>query len=139
MAVTLPSLAVANESAEHARQVRADWLFSLQDGVVSMFDIITQACEPDGRPLLRIGLVRLLEHQDGWSRHAAITTINQTLRLLSLPELSARGAAKLTVQWLVDARSGGRRQLAFADAMDSKTQLPWPGFPYSPQQEGATA
>lgn len=139
MVTVMPDLAVANASAINARAVRAEWLATLQIGLCTIADIVTFACEPDGRPLLKLGLVRLLEAQDGWSRHRAIATINQTARLLKLQELTSAAATKLNVQWLVDARSGGRRQLALADAMDGKNELPWPGFPYSPQTKGDTA
>jgi hypothetical protein len=139
MVTSMPSLAAANASASAAREVRAEWLFSLQIGLCSVPDIVAHACEPEGRPLLRLGLVRLLEAQDRWSRTSAINTINQTLRILGKPELTPREAAKLNVQWLVDARSGGRRQLALADALDRKANPPWAGFPYSPQQKGQPA
>lgn len=136
MAVTMPSLAEANVSAARARDVRGEWLYSLQLGAVGVGDIIAHACEPEGRPLLRISVVRLLEAQDGWSRAAAIAAMNQALRVLGRAELAPREVLKLNIQWLVDARSGGRRQLALADAMDEKSDPPWLGFPYSPHQKG---
>lgn len=126
-----PSLAVANVSAARARQVRAEWLASLQIGVCTISDVITYACEPSGRPLLRLSVVRLLTEQDGWTRAAAVNTVNHALRLLDQPELKPGAAAKLNLQWLVDARAGGRRILALTDAMDPKSEQPWSGFPYA--------
>jgi len=133
---TLPSLTTANVSAARARAVRAEWLTSLKLGLCTVPDLINHACSPDGRPLLRIGLVRLLTEQDGWTRNGAVATINQALRLLGQPEMTSQQASKLHVQWLVDSRSGGRRVQALTDAMDPKMHQPWGGFPYASRPQG---
>lgn len=134
-----PPLAVANRYAAQARTLRAEWLVSLHEGLITFTDLVEYACTPDGRPLLRIGLMRLLSEQDGWNRTRAWDTINRTLAVLGDAPLTRAEAAKLTVQWLVDARAGERRILAFTDALDPKDALPWSGFPYAPADTGGRA
>lgn len=129
---TRPPLATANQAADRARNIRAEWLTGIHMGLFTPADIIEAACEPDGKPLLRITLMRLLTEQDGWGLPKAKTVLERTLRLLDLRP-AAHPTRTLTVQWLIDARAGGRRIHALADAINDTTEIPWAGFPYTTQ------
>lgn len=128
-----PPLTVANTAKAHAEAERSHALAKLRAGVSRVPDILRDACLPEGRALRRIPLVRLLSGAEGTSKRHARSTIRSTVRTLNgflaqVPEID-----RLTVMWVIDARAGGRRARAFADALDPKTTPPWPGFPYAVQ------
>lgn len=127
-----PPLATANKAASRARNIRAEWLTGIHMGLFAPADVIKAACEPDGAPLRRITLMRLLTEQDGWGRGKATSALERTLRLLDMDPANHR-VNTLTIQWLIDARAGGRRVHALADALNTNAETPWEGFPYAPQ------
>ena len=116
-----------------AEAERTSWLSSEEAGLVSPADIIGAACAPGGEPLLRMTLLKLLSHQPGWGEARALRAIHRMCRQLGAPTQTPR---RLTIAWLVDSRTGGHRLQAFCDALTDPA-LPWPGFPYAPQQKGA--
>jgi len=133
--MTMPSLNSANLSRAEADRMRAEWLLRVHDGTTTVTELIRQACAPGYHPLLRIPLVRLLADQDGWGRARAFRTINRTLALLGKQPISRAEASRLPLQWLLDARSGGRRCMALSDAARQQTResRPWTGWPYLPE------
>ena len=121
-----------NEAKKHANRHRAEWLLSLSAGYITATDLITAACTEGNKPLLRITLRQLLMNQPGWGE----VRVNRVLRRLRMV-LGETGSdsRRLSVAWLVDSRAGGKRVQVWADALDNRSDLPWPGFPYAPQPE----
>lgn len=133
------SLAVANEAKRTANAERAAALTEIALDMSKPTDIIQRACHPEHRALLRITLVRLLSAEKGTSRDAARRHVTHLHDLIGVTAPDRKDIDKLTISWLVDSRSGGRRMLAFADSIDPKNQAPWPGFPYSMPNTRAAA
>lgn len=127
-----PSLDVANEARAKARFVRAARLYSLANGSTTVVETIAAATDDAGRPLLRLTLRQLLLAQKGWGEQRTAHVIGRTLSVIGAPETPTR---KLTVAWLIDPRSGGRRIMAFCDALSAKDGPPWPGFPFAPHPD----
>lgn len=114
-----------------ATEVRAEWVLRVHRGQATVRDAVEYATTHEGRALLALGLTRLLAAQRDWSRaraDRAIVHIHETLRL---PLPSPRARSLLTVKWLIDGRTGGRRLLALADFQARQSQ-PYAGFPYAP-------
>lgn len=124
------TLALANTAKFEAQRTRADWLISLESGVTSISDLIKAATTEEGRALRRITLRQLLMSQEGWGRARAERVLSHTTQILGHNPTS-----RLTVAWLIDARAGGRRVHALADALKTRTE-PWIGFPYAPAPTG---
>jgi hypothetical protein len=124
------SLALANTAKKASARTRAEWLTSLSMGVISISDLIEAATTEDNRALRRITLRQLLSTQEGWGRAKTSRVLFLTTHLLGLEPTS-----RLTVAWLLDARAGGRRVRALADALFDRAQ-PWIGFPYAPLPAG---
>lgn len=114
--------------------MRSEWLASIHVGVISVPDLIQAATEESGAPLRRISLRQLLLTQPGWSEAKVRAALDRITHLLDLKESTRR----LTVAWLVDARTGGKRLRAWADVMQERV-LPWTGFPYAPNPQGGDA
>lgn len=124
---TPPSIEVAREALSAARRTRAEYLIALTEGLIDISDLLAFAVTEDGAPLRRISLRQLLLSQPGWGER-------RTARVLSA--LSDRlGTAErpkdMTIAWLIDPRSGGRRYLAWLDVRQAKSSAPWPGFPFA--------
>jgi hypothetical protein len=132
-----PSLATANIARAEANAERAAVLAQLAIGNTTVSEIIARACLPDGKALLRLPLARMLASQSGWTKRKARTVVRSTLFVLGKREGTNEEVDRLTLMWLVDARAGGRRVRAFADALDPKSSPPWPGFPYAAPQRSA--
>lgn len=129
--MTLPELSVANAARKTAAEVRAHAIAEISSDMSNISRILQRACLPEGRPLLRLPLVRLLSAQTGVSRRSAQCRVARMHELLGLAVPRTAVIDRLTVGWLIDSRSGGRRVLALADAHDKKDEEPWPGFPYT--------
>lgn len=126
-----PSLAVANSARAEAIAERGRALAELRSGASDVTGILRRACLPEGKALRRITLVRLLSGQDGWTKRQARATVRSALGILGDPRPDESVVDQLTIMWLIDARAGGRRARAFADALDPKVLPPWPGFPFA--------
>ena len=122
-----------NEAKKRAARMRAEWILSLHEGYISTTDLITAACVDGNQPLLRLALRQILINQPGWGEVRTNRTLSALRGLLGL---NATDTRRLTIAWLVDARTGGRRVQAWADCLDSKSNSPWPGFPYAPAPTG---
>lgn len=98
---------------------------------MSLWDVLQQAADPSGRPLLRLQLRQILLAQPGVGVKTARSYLNDLADLLGL-RLAAPSHRSLTVQWLLDPKAHGRRMLALLDVMSAPTDPhPWSGFPFA--------
>lgn len=128
---TIPDLATANAAKAAAEDARGRALADLETRASEVADIVRGSCFPEGAALRRIPLVRLLSGRPGTSKRHARAVVRQTLAVLGERNRTDRQVDALTIMWVIDARSGGRRIRALADALDPKEQAPWQGFPYA--------
>lgn len=149
-----PANSVEKLAAANARavEVRAEWLTRMHRGETTLHETVQFATTRDGRHLLGLGLARLLAAQTTlevddnglpvrdengqqkrrkWTRAKADRAIIHIHQTLSMPVPEARRRSLLTVKWLIDGRTGGRRVLALAD-FQTTPGTPYPGFPYAP-------
>ena len=127
---TTPPLETANSARAIANQMRAAELIAVAESRQTIHDVITHAATQQGRPLLRITLRQLLLAQPGWGEQRTTATLK---KLASPIGQAAPPLRKLTIAWLLDQRSGGRRFMAFCDTFSAKSAAPWPGFPFAPR------
>lgn len=108
--------------------MRAEWLISVTDGILTVPDIIEHAITGEGIPLRKISLYQLLLAQPGWGRKRTKQTLAHVRDILetSMPE------KEMTVGWLTAPRYGGKNMLAWIDAFTLRYSAPWAGFPFSP-------
>lgn len=121
-----------NEAKREANRKRTEWLLSLSAGYVTPADLIKAACTEENRALLRLTLRQVLVNQPGWGDVRATRVLSRLRRVLGEEQKDSR---RMTVAWLVDSRAGGKRIQVWADALDNRSSLPWPGFPHAPQPE----
>lgn len=86
----------------------------LADGTITDLQFLDDAWLPENRALLTVELFQLLVNQKDWSDVRA----RQVLRLLLELAAERRPPSQLTVSWLLDARSGGRRYFAWLEARE---------------------
>lgn len=120
-----------------ATEMRAAWALAVHRGDVTIQETVTHATTEEGRALLALGLVRLLAAQPTWSRARADRAIVHIHETLKLPLPDRRDRSMLTVKWLIDGRTAGRRLLALAD-FQARDARPYSGFPYAPLPAGVT-
>lgn len=128
-----PPLEQANVAKAQAHRARAAALISVAEGRHTIVDVIKHAATEAGRPLLRITLRQLLLAQPGWGDERCGSALNQLTAVLGAPAAKLH-RRKLTIAWLLDARAGGKRFMAFCDVIAAKTDAPWPGFPFAAYQ-----
>jgi len=116
-----------------ARRYRAEWLLSMNAGLLGIADLVEAARTEQGRPLRRLTVYELFRTSPDWSKRKADLALETLRRLAAVPaDLPSR---KLTVGWLVDPRSDGRRVSILADVLLSgqgRRLPPSDRFPYSP-------
>ena len=114
--------------------IRATALLLVAGGKINVWGVLQSASVPAGRPLLRLSLRQLLLAQPGVGSRSEEHLLGSLLNRLGLPMgHKSPGTSGLTVQWLLDPRTNGRRMLAFIDVMyDRGGGPPWPGFPFAP-------
>ena len=95
-----------------------------------MHDVINLACTPNGRPLLRITVKQLLLAQPGVGDESVRRVIDKVIAVTGAHDVPVR---RITLAWLLDTRAGGRRFMAFCDALGDNAATPWPGFPFTPR------
>ena len=135
--MTIPSLSVANSARSAANRQRAAALIAVADPeqAATVTDVISAACTVTGRPLLRITLRQLLLAQPGWGPDRTGKVLEQTMATLEKKSVDPR---KLTISWLLDHRAGGKRFMAFCDALYPRTSTPWAGYPFAPKPSTVT-
>lgn len=124
--VPITPLWVANNARAAAADMRSDWLVSLDAGVSTAVDLFVHACTSEGRPLLRLPLRQVLLSQPKFGQARVTRTLDRIQLVLGV-EMPVRS---MTVGWLLDSRSGGRRFMAWLDATQILRSEPRPGFPY---------
>lgn len=123
--IITPPIENARDALSAARRLRSEHLVALAEGTVTISDVVDTAITEDGAPLRRISLRQLHLSQAGWGER-------RTARLLSAiaDRLGSTDHPRdMTVAWLIDPRSGGRRYLIWLDAQQAKDNKPWTGFP----------
>lgn len=128
-------LPVANKALNAAVKMRAEYLLSITIGDITPLDLIRQAARPDGRPLLTIPLKKILSAQQGWGAKKAENALTEICAVLREDlKTDRKNGHKLTVGWLLDPRSGGRRLMAWVDVVEVRPRgnmPPWSGFPFA--------
>lgn len=110
---------VALQASVEAHAVRADWLIGLHNGHLELDDLLTFACTDEGRPLRRLRVAQVLASQPEWTMGKAAAAVERIRRTAPY-----RGKAKdVTVGWLIDGRSDGRRIAALSESLVTR-QLP---------------
>lgn len=121
MTMTIDELNTARRAASRAR---AEWLVGLESGFVTVGDVLEYSTNENGAVVNKLKLRSMLTAAHGAPRAKAI--VKHMLAILELEVPSS----ELTVGWLMDQRTGGRRVMALADALNPKTGPPFPGFPF---------
>lgn len=116
------------ENAVEARRFQAEWLLLVASAEVSLMEVIDEACTEDGASLRKIRLISLLTSQPRWGEKKALQVLDLMISVLKV-DVEPR---EITIGWLVDSRSGGRRIQAWADALQPKEPV-WQGFPFAPR------
>ena len=119
-------VSVLNKARRNADRFRAEWLILLNEKMMEPADLLREAARPEAKPLMKLSLRQVLLAQQGWGRRKTDAVIDH-VSAVSGARIDRR---KMTVGWLLDPRSGGRRFAAWLDAFEPKTK-PWPGFPYT--------
>lgn len=127
--MSAPTMDRVNAARAAADAIRGETLAALEAGRTTTAEIIQSACLPDGAPLRRITLVRLFTGSGLHSRRFVREALRRAHTFLG--EKTPGNVDRLTVMWLVDGRTDGRRIRAVSDALDRKDTAPWPGFPYA--------
>jgi hypothetical protein len=110
-----------------ARQARAEMLLEISAGRLTPIEFVDMARDASWVALRRESLREVIVSAPflGARRWREIRD-----RMLGVLDVEASDK-DLTVGWLLDPRAGGRRYLAFIDAMRTR-EPPWPGFPWEP-------
>jgi len=106
---------------------RTQWLDLLYNGVLDLDAFFDAVTGPEGRVLKVITLRQLMVRGLGWSRTKAEKMLNRMDILLG----SVTDRRKMTVGWLLDPNSGGKRFQVWTEINEQKNQTPWPGFPFT--------
>lgn len=131
----------ARSAAREANRVRAEYLLAVADGTLTPLEVAEVSCQYEYRALRRITLMRLLTAQRGVGKAHATVILAEMMACLKGTRLTDKDRSDLpdlTLAWLIDSRSAGRRWAAFNDAL-TRTRTPdapWPGFPFSPRAQG---
>ena len=116
----------ANEARREAAVYRAEWLVDLDSSTSTVNDLFKAACTDNGRPLLRLPLRQVLLAEGRIGEAKVGRTLLRIQELLGT-EMPVRA---MTVAWLLDSRTGGKRFMAWLDANQFQRSKPWPSFPY---------
>lgn len=119
-------LAVARQSAN---RVRAEWLVALSQGIATVDDLLRAACEPDGKPLMKISLRQLFLSQPGVGEQRSKKVVRQ-LHVAAFGHDDTKWTPLKTVANLLDTRAHGARYLSLRDALATRT-TPADGFPFA--------
>lgn len=112
----------ADELAQLRRQAsraRAEMLLRINQNELTPTKAVIEACKPGNKALLRIRLRQLLIAIDGVGEKSAFRILSRVAAVAQCDE----DPSKLTVQWLVDSRAGGRRWAAWLDAGENQQSM----------------
>lgn len=116
-----------NRARRSASLFRAEWLMLIHGELVTPGDLLQESSRTESASLLKLSLRQVLLAQPGWGR---VRTDAMTSHIMSVTGVSVE-QRKLTIGWVLDPRSGGRRFAAWLDAIATKDAPPWAGFPYA--------
>ena len=119
------------DSALEARRLQAEWLHLVSTGELPPMEVIQEACTEDGASLRKLRLYSLLTSQPRWGEKKALQVLELMISVLKVKV----DPKEVTVGWLVDSRSGGRRVQALVDALQPREPI-WPGFPFASKPKG---
>lgn len=127
------------EDRRRANAARGELITLVSDGTLTPWEALTSVGEdPDATALRKVSLEQILMARPGASSASSTRVVEQVMRTLSLPSGSMR-VRDVTIGYVLDSRSAGRRLLAVLDAFlshgvitDAAEVSAWPGFPYSP-------
>jgi len=113
-----------NDARRVASRARAEWLVGLESGFVTIADVLQYSTSENGAPVQKLKLGSMLTAAHGAARARAAVK-----HILAVLEVDVP-ASEVTVGWLMDSRTGGRRLMALSDALNPKDAPPVPGFPF---------
>lgn len=118
-------LSRANAEKNRAQWQRGQAIMRVRNQQTSMWEIIQLAGQY--KHLRKIRLQVLIQATHGMPRIVKTQWGEKLARLLDteLPEV-------VTVGWVIDKRSQGKRLAALRETLDLETSAPWPGWPYTP-------
>ncbi len=123
-------------AAAEARHLRAEYLVAVAKGMIDPVDLLEAARATSHRALRTIRLSQVFaaraDDAPESTRNTKTPWPKLRRRLLAALDLAALPDTKMTVSWLLDPRAGGRRWLALHDALRSRDEAPWSGFPWEP-------
>jgi hypothetical protein len=120
-----------NSALAGARRVRAEWLLSMNAGVLSLADLVSHADTDAGVALRAIHLMEILQTQPKWGRQRSKVAMEALRRRCEVADSTPN--RRLTVGWLIDHRTSGQRVTALGDQLTSGNRsAPSAGFPYTP-------
>ena len=112
---------------DDARRFRAGHLMAVLEGLLEPLDVIDAAHEPTGTALRKIRLKDLILAPE---KTPVRTWPLIRSRMLATLELEVPDRS-LTIGWVIDPRAGGRRLYALKDALQPRSDVAWPGFPWA--------
>ena len=119
------------QAREEARRVRAQYLVLLSQGALTAGDVLTVAATQSdtARALRRIPLVDLVQGHLKVERKEAKKLLKDMVGILGVEP--KKPVTRLTIGWVLDARTHNRRLMVFADAINPKRGTPpFPTFPH---------
>lgn len=122
-------IAGMRSASARAGVMRGDWLMNVNSGLATPAELIEHAVTEAGRPLRRIGLRQVIAAQPRVSLIAADADLRRVLVELGGGSFDVRS---MTVGWLVDPRSRGRRFAAWMRVTSAPADCPpWSAFPWA--------
>ena len=115
-----------NEDARAANKARAQWRLKVHTGQLSPVDAIIQIVEEDDRAGMKITLRSLFVDAPGWGRRRTEQLMDRIQEVADSPSTPRR----MTIAWLVNPTSGGRRWEAMLDGVSRGQGKPTQGFPF---------
>lgn len=122
------TLADARAAASRRRMAQ---LLQLAAGQTTVEQIISDACLPENKALLKIRLHHLLENSPSLGPRSARERMARFARAM---DLTGSQAKSLTIAWLITPQAGGRRRELWLDTVVHYGDRPepyWEGFPWA--------
>lgn len=112
---------VARSALAAANRQRSEALAHIVFGVATVDDVIASAAS--NRAMWKLKLHQVLGAQADWQPRHVERLLNR------LVHITGGNPSRITLGWLLDGRTQGRRFQAWQDVRRSR-ETPWVGFPY---------